>query len=110
MPAIEFYCPLKKELHKDKVLKFELYINPTIKQSLLYKLAVPVFAQSTPEELLLLIRAIYKVVNAQNATVELLTILCYNVAYRVMHLLPLIRQPRKLAPKQTSILRLLCID
>ena len=67
-PAISLARPSKKEFRKDDDLEFELRTNPTADCLPHYKLTVPLFSHGTPKELLLLIKALRKVVHGQNAT------------------------------------------
>ena len=67
-PAIKLLRPTKKELRKDEALEFELRTNPTADKSPSYKLTVPYFADGTPEELILFIKAVRKVIHGQHAT------------------------------------------
>ena len=67
-PPIGLHRPAKKDLRKDEVLEFTLRTNPTVEASPSYKLTVPFFSRGTPEELLLLIKNLRKVISGQNAT------------------------------------------
>jgi len=67
-PAIQLARPAKKEFSKDQLLTLKLRTTPDDASSQTYELSVPFFRTGTPEEWLLVKRAIFKIFAGQNIT------------------------------------------
>ena len=67
-PPIPYERPEKKELKKSEYVTMKLRSDPAEAESQTYELAVPYFRSGTPEEWLLFVRALQKVIVGQNIT------------------------------------------
>lgn len=67
-PVIPLTRPVKKEARKDNMLTFKLRTNPAQADSTTYELSVTFFSDGTPEELLLFLRNVEKVIVGLNIT------------------------------------------
>lgn len=65
-PVIPYERPVKKQLKKDEFLTYKLQSDPENSESPTYELTVPFFGTGTPEELLIFLRDIRKVIIGQN--------------------------------------------
>ena len=67
-PPIPYERPEKKELKKSEYVMMKLRSDPAEAESQTYELAVPYFRSGMPEEWLLFVRAMQKVIVGQNIT------------------------------------------
>jgi hypothetical protein len=67
-PVIGLERPSKKELKKDECLTFKLRSSPNDANSLTYEITVPFFRNGSPEELLLFLKLVDRVLAGTNTT------------------------------------------
>ena len=67
-PVISLDRPTEKELKKDDYMSYKLRVHPNDDNSPTYDLTVPFFRGGTPEELLMFIDRLSKVIQGQNLT------------------------------------------